>query len=127
MPSIIWSTITFPSYPNELGATYKLTESTVTIGRSSKNDIHLDRQITTSSKNHCTLTFDSQSNVCSIIDTSTNGTWVNHVRLVKGKSTQIKHKDLIIVARDINGIDIENYFVFEKSCNLFVSLSGLGW
>ena len=131
LPSFIWGRMTFPSYPNGQypngpGASYYLTEHTVTIGRSWETNIRIDDQIETISQNHCTLTYNSKLNVCNIIDTSTHGTWVNHERLVQGKPTQIKHRDLIVlgcytrISPMNNHTEEKYYFIFKKTCNLFL-------
>ncbi len=77
---------------------YKIEENKeITVGRSSQCDIVFPN-CENVSKLHCKLMFDSEKKQFCIEDCSTNGTYINYVKLEKGKKYDAGKQDLIILA-----------------------------
>ncbi len=72
-------------------------DRTVVIGRSQKCDIVIEN-CESISKTHCTVTYDSIKQQFCIEDYSTNGTYVNYVRIEKGVKYFVGNSDLIVLA-----------------------------
>lgn len=69
----------------------------VLVGRSTKCDIVFPN-CDNVSKLHCKLTFDGSKKQFCIEDCSTNGTYINYVRMEKGTRYYVNKQDLIILA-----------------------------
>lgn len=69
--------------------------STVTIGRGTNCTISL--RVPQMSSHHCTLIYIEDQNVIKVKDESTNGTWVNKVRLKKQTSLVCDGDEIIFV------------------------------
>ena len=69
----------------------------LTVGRSSKSDIVFP-ECQNVTRVHCRLMFDSVKQQYCIEDCSTNGTYINRIRMEKGTRYYVSEKDVIILA-----------------------------
>lgn len=81
----------------------------VTVGRSANCDIYLDQGCKFASGLHGTIYYDGSQLMFK--DTSTNGTWINNIKVHK-RAVPIRHGDIIMLAGkyQINWNQIDAYF-----------------
>lgn len=88
-------------------------DHTLVAGRSQKCDLVIDR-CENISKRHCLITFDGVKQQFCIEDCSTNGTYINYVRMEKGTKYFVGKSDLIILANTRCSLILEDEYYAEN-------------
>ena len=75
----------------------------VLVGRSNESACRLSKALLWVSNKHFTLAREAVSGRAELVDTSSNGTWLNGQRLAKGRPCALQPGDRILLSGDGNG------------------------
>ena len=85
------------------------------VGRGQGSAVRLHKALNWTSNKHLFIRRDADTGVITLTDNSSNGTWVNAVRVDKGNPKTIKSGDLIELAAEADGEHKQVVFVFTES------------